>query len=176
MTRTIFIYGVLAGSAVILTTIIGTTLSGGHGSLWFGYLVMLAAFSVIFVAIKTYRDQTLGGVISFKRAALMGLAISATAGVAYTIGWEIYLAATDYAYVHDYADAIVEKRRAAGASAEEMAKVIAQTDRVREQYKNPAFRLPVTFSEIFPVGLIVTLVSAGLLRNEKFMPAQQKPS
>ena len=44
-------------------------------------------------------------------------------------------------------------------------------ERLREQYANPVFRLPITFLEIFPVGLLITLVSAGLLRNSELLPA-----
>jgi hypothetical protein len=38
------------------------------------------------------------------------------------------------------------------------------------QYANPMYRLPMTFVEIFPVGVLVSLVSAGLLRNSRFLP------
>jgi hypothetical protein len=41
------------------------------------------------------------------------------------------------------------------------------------QYANPMFRLPMTFAEIFPVGVLVSLVSAGLLRNSRFLPARR---
>ena len=43
-----------------------------------------------------------------------------------------------------------------------------------EAYRNPLFRLPMTFVEIFPVGLLIALVSAGLLRNPRFLPARQR--
>jgi hypothetical protein len=42
---------------------------------------------------------------------------------------------------------------------------------MRTQYANPLFRVPMTFLEIFPVGLLVALVSALLLRNPKVLPA-----
>jgi hypothetical protein len=32
----------------------------------------------------------------------------------------------------------------------------------------------MTFVEIFPVGLLIALVSAGLLRNPRFLPARQR--
>jgi hypothetical protein len=31
----------------------------------------------------------------------------------------------------------------------------------------------MTFAEIFPVGLLVSLASAGLLRNSHFLPARR---
>lgn len=40
------------------------------------------------------------------------------------------------------------------------------------QYANPLFRLPMVFAEIFPVGVLVSLISAALLRNRRFLPAR----
>ena len=45
-----------------------------------------------------------------------------------------------------------------------------------EQYRNPLFRLPMTFIEIFPVGVIVSLATAALLRNSRFLPARKLPA
>jgi hypothetical protein len=42
------------------------------------------------------------------------------------------------------------------------------------KYRDPLFRIPITFIEIFPVGLLVALVSAALLRNPKLMPARAR--
>lgn len=42
---------------------------------------------------------------------------------------------------------------------------------MRNQYANPLFRFPMTFGEIFPVGLLITLISAAVLRNLKVLPA-----
>jgi hypothetical protein len=40
-------------------------------------------------------------------------------------------------------------------------------------YANPWFRLPMVFSEIFPVGVLVSLVSAAMLRRPTFLPARR---
>ena len=45
-------------------------------------------------------------------------------------------------------------------------------DAFKIQYADPLFRLPMTFVEIFPVGVLVSLISAGLLRNRRFLPAR----
>lgn len=45
-------------------------------------------------------------------------------------------------------------------------------DDFRRQYANPLFRMPVAFVEIFPVGVLVSLISAALLRNSRFLPAR----
>ena len=61
--------------------------------------------------------------------------------------------------------------KAKGASAEALAKLTADTETFKVQYANPMYRLPMTFAEIFTVGMLVSLVSAGLLRNSRFLPA-----
>ena len=62
--------------------------------------------------------------------------------------------------------------RAKGASAAEIAKVAAEMAKLKADYANPFYRLPLTFLEIAPVGLLVSLVSAGLLRTPRFMAAR----
>ncbi len=173
MLRIALIFGGVAGAIVISVMIAGLTLGdGGHtGGQAFGYLVMLVALSLIFVGVKQYRDKDLGGVISFMQALGAGLAIAAVAGVVYVAVWEAYLASTDHAFIADYAAGVIEKKKAAGVSGEELEKLIADMEKMKASYANPLMRLPMTFLEIFPVGLLVSLASAALLRNRNFMPA-----
>jgi hypothetical protein len=72
-----------------------------------------------------------------------------------------------------YAEAMLENARARGASAEALATMRAELDAFKVQYADPLFRLPMTFMEIFPVGVLVSLVSAALLRNPRFLPARR---
>ncbi len=173
MLRTILTFGVAAGLIVIVP--MGLMMTFGEfgeatHSMVTGYAVMLLAFSLIFVGVKRHRDRALGGVIRFLPALLAGLGISAVAAIIYVIGWEITLALTDYAFMTDYAAAMVEAARARGASAAELAKVTADMEAMKVSYANPLMRMPMTFVEIFPVGLLVSIVTAALLRNSRFMP------
>jgi uncharacterized protein DUF4199 len=177
MLRTILVFGLAAGLLAAIPMCLMVT-NSEHGSAaqsyLVGYLVMLLALSLVFVAVKRYRDRVLGGVIRFLPGLGMGLAISAVAGVIYVIGWEITLAVTDYAFMDSYATAFIEAKRASGASAAEVAAVAAQMADFKAQYSNRWFRMPVTFVEIFPVGVLVSLVSAALLRNSRFLPARAR--
>lgn len=165
MLRIILTYGTLAGFVVIVVNTINMEL--GHGQVWLGFLVMFIAFSAIFFAIRQYRDQALGGVITFGNALLLGLGISAVAAIIYVTGWEIYLAATDYSFIETYANAMIEARRAAGESDADIARAVADSEEFRRQYANPLVRVPMTSLEILPVGILVSLVSAFVLRNHK---------
>jgi hypothetical protein len=178
MLRLILAFGLAAGVIAILPMsymVAGSSSPAAH-SMVAGYAVMLLALSLVFVGVKRYRDRMRGGAIRFLPALGIGLAISAVAGVVYAIGWEITLAITDYAFVDDYAAAALEAKRTSGASAAEIAKLAADMAAFKAQYLNPAFRLPMTFAEIFPVGILVSLVAAALLRNSRFLPARAVPA
>lgn len=173
MLRIALIYGAISGSIVIAIMSAGMAFSGGEGSASsqaFGYLIMLVALMMIFIGVKRYRDQTLGGVIKFGPALGLGLAIAGVAGVFYVIGWEINLALTDYAFMDQYVQGVIAAKEAAGATAAEIEKAASDVAAMMENYKNPLFRMPITFLEIFPVGAAIALVSALILRNPKAFP------
>jgi len=175
MTRYALIYGAIAGAiaATVLTVGIASDLSNHTTSLWFGYLVMLVALSLIFVGIKRYRDVECGGVIRFGRAFLLGLGIAAVAGLIYALVWESYLQISGYDFMADYTRSVLKNMQAEGASPAAIQAKAAEMNAMAESYKNPLFRIPMTFIEIFPVGILVALVSAGLLRNPKMLPARR---
>jgi hypothetical protein len=68
---------------------------------------------------------------------------------------------------------VLEQARAEGKAAAELAQMAKELDEFKVMYANPMMRLPMIFSEIFPVGLLVSLVSALLLRKPDFMPARR---
>jgi len=173
MLRTILIFGLLAGAVVAvpmnLMMIFGKEGDGSH-SLFTGYALMLLAFTFTFIGVKHYRDHALGGVIRFLPALMVGLGISLVASLIYVFAWEITLHATNFTFMEDYSRAMIESARAKGASPEKLAQVTAEMQAMQVKYANPLFRLPMTFVEIFPVGLLVSVVSAGLLRFSRFLP------
>lgn len=169
------IYGLIGGAITIGAISLSFIFSGSAhaaGMEWMGYLIMVLAMSLIFFGVKQYRDQELGGVIKFGTAFMVGMTIAVIAALTYVIGWEIYLALTGYGFVSQYAATIIAEMVAQGASDAEVADVTAQMDALQVQYANPLFRLPLTFIEIFPVGLLVTIATALLLRNPRFAPAK----
>ena len=172
--RYALVYGGIAGAIVIsvLVASIAFSLPSHATSEWFGYLVMLVALSLIFVGMKRYRDIECGGVIRFSRALGLGLGIAAVAALLYVLGWELYLATSGGDFIAKYSAGILDGMRAEGASAAAIEAKAAEMRSLAEMYRNPLFRMPMTFAEIFPVGLLVALVSAALLRNPKLLPAR----
>ena len=171
MTRIILVYGILAGAITIASIILGILLHAPHAE-WLGYLIMLVALSLIFMGVKRYRDGPRGGVVRFGEAFGVGLGIAAVASVMYVLGWELYLWATNYSFITSYAQSVIAAKKAAGASPRELATVAAEMGAMVKQYANPLNRMGMTIMEILPVSVAVALLSAGVLRFSKVLPAR----
>ena len=137
----------------------------------YGYLSMLLALTAVFLGIKHYRDNALGGVIKFVPALMVGLGISAVATLFWVVGWEITLV-TGFDFGTAYSNSVLEAARGRGASEAELRQVAADADAFLEMYANPVVRVPITFAEMFPIGALISLISAALLRNSRFLPAR----
>jgi len=179
MFRKILIYGVVAGLIVGVPLSVIVITMHGHDSRYgmlIGYTTMLIGLSTVFVAIKRHRDTDLGGVIGFWPALGLGLGISVVAGILYVVSWENAVSITHLDFAGHYAAAMIADKKASGVSAAELAKFTAEMEQFKIQYANPLYRWPMTFIEIFPVGVLVSLVSAGLLCNSRFLPARPRAS
>jgi hypothetical protein len=130
-----------------------------------GYTIIVLAFVMIFLGIRSDREQA-GGTITFGRAFKVGILITLIACAVYVLSWEIVY----FGFVPDFAEKygtfLVDKMRAEGASAAEIAAKQQEMAGFAKMYKNPLINMGMTFMEVFPIGLIVTLVSAGILRRK----------
>jgi hypothetical protein len=176
MLRIVLIYGVIGGLIVAVPMVVSTlTLTEDtvpENAALYGYLSMLLAFTMVFVGIKHYRDKVLGGVIRFLPALGVGLGISAVASLFWVVGWELTLA-SGFDFAGAYMDSVVAAAQARGAPAAEIEQLRAETAEFLVTYDNPLVRLPMSFVEMFPIGAVISLVSAALLRNSRFLPARR---
>lgn len=174
--RIVLIYGIVAGLIVAVPMValmlrLTPETAPDNGALY-GYLTMLVALTAVFLGVKHYRDKVLGGAIRFLPALLVGLAISAVASVIYVIGWEISLALTGFDFPGAYLHEMVDAARARGASVNEIEHIRQQAEGFARLYANPLYRFALTFVEMFPIGAVIALVSAAVLRNSRFLPAR----
>ena len=173
MKKNILIYGLIAG-IVVSTLMLISVNSLGHGegnfnytrSLVIGYASMLIAFSLVFVGIRNYRDKYNGGVISFGKAFKIGIMIVLIASTIYVIAWLIdsYFFMPDFA--ENYAANTIEKLKSSGASQIEIDKQTKEMTGFVSMYKNPFYVSMMTYLEILPVGLLVTLISSFILKRK----------
>lgn len=175
MIRIAVVYGALAGLATISAMITGFEMGDGAGastSVVTGYLIMLAACSFIFVGIKRFRDTVQGGVITFWTGLRLGALMALMAGVCYVAIWEVYLAMTDFAFIKNYLASSLEAQIADGLSGDELQAQIAKNEDFQAFYRNPFLRIPITMTEIVPIGLLVAAISSAILRKPEVLPAR----
>jgi hypothetical protein len=177
MKRIVLIYGLIAGAivgAMLLITMPmykAGTLNLDNGEL-LGYTTMTIALSLIFFGVKSYRDKDLDGEISFGRAVQVGLLIMLVAGAVYALCWEVSYRNMGEEFTAKMTQHYMDKMKADGATDDELVKAKADWESFNELYKNPVIRFGVTLMEITPVGVVLTLLSAALLRRKDFLPAE----
>ena len=168
MKKTVWTFGLIAGAIMSMMMLLNTALSDRMDldtAEVVGYTTIIAAFLLIFFGIRSYRDNKAGKTISFGRALLVGVLINLVASACYVATWEFiyYRLAPDFG--EKYAAHAIEKERAKGASEAELAEKMTEMQKFQELYKNPLFNAAITFLEPFSIGLIVTLLSAAILRR-----------
>lgn len=170
MKKIVLTFGLIAGavlSAMMLLTLPFMDRIGFDKGMFIGYAGMVLAFLMVYFGVRSYRDNVAGGSIGFGRAFLVGLAITAIASICYVATWQFIYYKVTPDFTEKYTAYAMEKARKSGASEE---KIAAQTREITEMmaiYKNPLANVAITFLEPLPVGLVFTLVTAGLLSRRR---------
>jgi hypothetical protein len=179
MKKIVLIYGCIAGILMDLMFVISFWMMEKgmitfDNSELFGYATMIIVLSLIFMGIRSYRNEVLNGVMTFGKGLQAGLLIAGIASLFYAGGWEIYyntVPGMKDTYLTRYAEKYAEKMKRDGAAPEQIEAKIAELKQMAEWYKNPFLRFGMTLAEILPVGIVVALISAGILRKKSVLPA-----
>ena len=172
MQKNILIYGLISGvivSSIMLISMNYYSHCEGNvdltTSMLIGYASMLIAFSMVFVGIRNYRDKFNNGIISFGKAFKIGISIVLIASTLYVISWLICYFFFMPDFMDKYGDMEIENMKTAGASIAEINEKKKDMADFSKMYKNPFFNAMITYAEILPVGLIVTLISSLILKR-----------
>lgn len=170
MKKTIWTFGLIAGaimSAMMVGTMAYTNRFGFDKGEVIGYTTMVLAFLLVFFGVRSYRDNIAGGTIGFGRAFVVGLLITVVASLCYTATWEVLYFTTMRDFGTKFEQYQLDRARTKGASDAQLAKMKADLDRFNENYRNPLYNSALTFLEPLPVGLVLTLISAGVLSRRR---------
>lgn len=176
MKKIVIIYGLIAGTIVgglmLLTMPLWDTgvLTFDNGHL-VGYTTMVIALSMVFFGIKSFRDNHSAGTITFGKGVLIGILITGIASVMYALAWEISYSNMGDEFIGKMTEHYFEEMKTEGATEAELIKAREEWAGFSEMYKNPLIRFAITLTEILPVGLAITLLSAALLRKKQFLPS-----
>ena len=171
MKRIVLRFGLMSGAllmamgAVMMPLCMKGVIDFDHSEV-LGYSSMVLAFLLVFFGVRSYRDNVAGGVVSFGKAFQVGLLITLVTCAMYVIAWQIIY----YGFFPDFLDQYnayaIAKMRADGESEAAIQAATAQMAEFAKLYANPLFNIAITFLEVFPVGLIMTLVSAAIVRRK----------
>ena len=174
MKRTVLIFGLISGaisSAMMFLTlplINRGTINFENGEV-IGYTSIFLSFLLVFFGIRSYRERS-GGSITFGRAFGVGILITLISCVFYVASWEIIYFNFMPDFLDKYSTAAITRLREKGASDATIIAKKKEMDQMKAMYANPLMNFAMTFIEPFPVGLVVTLVSAGILRKRGTTP------
>ena len=169
MKKTVLTYGLISGAIVSGLMGITVALSASNPdfshSYLLGYTTMLLAFSMIFLGVKKLRDKDNGGIVSFGRAFRVGCYIALIASTMYVIVWAIEYNFIYPDFMEKYSVRMVNDLKAAGAPQVKIDAKLKEMASMREWYKNPFFFTLITYAEILPLGVMVSLVCALILKR-----------
>ncbi|MEP6922560.1 MAG: DUF4199 domain-containing protein [bacterium] len=169
MKKTVLTFGLISGAimaAMMFATLPFLDKIGFDKGYIVGYTTMILAFMLVFFGIRSYRENVGDGRITFSRAFAVGILITVVACVCYVIAWEILYFNFIPDFVDKYASYMIEKAKASGASQQAIDAQVLQMKNFKDMYANPFLNAAMTFIEPFPVGLLVTLISAAILRKK----------
>jgi ethanolamine transporter EutH len=171
MGKNVLIFGLIAGFISVAWFLgmifLGEECIGMENGMLYGYLIMLLAFSMIVVAVKNYRDKHLNGFISFGKAFKMGFLISLVASSVYVLVWLCYYFGSDSNFIEQYSAYVINQLRESGATQAVIDQQIKEMAGFAKMYENPFFNAMVTYMEILPVGLVVSLITALVMMKRK---------
>ena len=171
MKKTVLTFGLIAGLIVTAMMVYSTyrisVTKDMNDSMVMGYATMIVAFSFIFVGIRNYRNKYLGGYISFGKAFKIGALITLVAGTLYVGVWLIEYYFFFPNFMELYSECVIKNAQSEGATAAVLNEKKLELATMTEWYKNPLFVILMTYLEIVPVGLIIALISALILKKKK---------
>jgi hypothetical protein len=174
MKKTVLIFGLISGAisaAAMLATLPFLEKMGGNKGYVVGYTIIILSALMVFFGVRSYRENVAGGRLTFGRGFAVGILIALISSVCYVATWEVIYFKFMPDFGDKYAAHMVEKAKAAGASPQKIEETERKAAQFKEMYNNPLINVAMTFAEPFPIGLVVTLLSAAILRKKQPAPA-----
>ena len=167
MKKTILTFGLISGVLVSLMMSLTVPFQDklGH-SYVIGYTTIVLSLLLSYFGIRSYRDNVANGHITFGKAFLVGLSITVISCLCYVVTWEIIYFNFMPDFMDKYGAQVLQKMQASGATAAAIQEKSEELNKLKVMYKNPLFNAAMTFIEPFPVGLVITLISAAVLRKK----------
>jgi Protein of unknown function (DUF4199) len=168
MKKTVWTFGLLSGavsSVMMLVTMPFWEQIGFDRAEIIGYTTIIASFLLVFFGIRSYRER-MGGTLGFWRGVTVGLLITLISSACYVATWQLVGRRFAPDFIEKYQAHLMEKERAKGATQAELDAKAVEMEQFKRLYTNPFLNIAFTFLEPFPIGVLVSLLSAAVLRRK----------
>jgi hypothetical protein len=167
--KTVITFGLISGvisSLLMVCFIPFYQRIGNDRALILGYTSIVLSFLMVYFGIRSYRDNVADGQISFAKGFGIGICITLISCVFYVATWQVLERTVFTDFMDQYSATMTAKAQASGESAQVVRAKIDEIQRMKVMYANPLYNVLYTFIEPFPVGLLITLISAAVLRKK----------
>jgi uncharacterized protein DUF4199 len=167
--KTVLTFGLISGAlsaAMMLVTIPFADRIGWEKGEILGYTTIVLSALLVFFGVRSYRENVGNGRLTFGRGFAVGILIALISSACYVGAWEFIYYKLMPGFTEKYAAHMVERAKASGANQQKMDEMEQKAKQFKQMYDNPAINVALTFMEFFPIGLGVTLLSAGILRKK----------
>ena len=175
MQKVVLTFGLIGGvmlAVMMMATVPFAEQIGFDKGAYIGYTTMVLAFLMVYFGVQSYRDNVAGGSVSFGQAFKVGALISLVIMVCYVATWQVMY----YNFMPDFLDRYtayaLEQARQSGATEAQLATRAKEMADFQVMYQNPLVNIAFTFLEPLPVGLVFTLVTAGIVSRKRTPPGE----
>jgi hypothetical protein len=168
MTKIVLTFGLLSGAVAAVMMFLTLPFAeriGFDRAVYVGYTTIVISMLFVYFGVRSYRDNVLGGRMNFSKAFTAGMLITLISSACYVAAWLVMYYGFMPDFANQYADYLVEQARTQGATQAQIDTAIKQGEQARQWLANPLINAAVSFTEPLPVGVIVTLISAAVLKK-----------
>ena len=169
MKKTVLTFGVLSGvTSAVMMFGTGAFIEkiGFDNGVFVGYTAIVLSLLFVYFGVRSYRDNQLAGKITFGRAFGAGMLITLISCAFYVASWQIVWAKFMPDFTTKYAAHVIEKDRAAGATEAAIEAKKAEMAEMMKMMEHPVIGPAMVLLEPLPVGLLMTLISAFVLKKK----------
>ncbi|MBT1689397.1 DUF4199 domain-containing protein [Dawidia soli] len=174
MKRNVLIFGSILGTILAVNGLFMCTRCYNHPEFeshdTLGYTALIVVLSLIFFGTRNYRNKQLGGSITFVQALKTGALIALLGSTIYVALWLPYYYLVIPDFMDKYVIHVMKNAERSGATAAELADTASYMKKFQENYKSPLFVVLASYAEVLPIGLVVALISALVLKKKPREP------
>ena len=152
--------GIVAAVVMIAMVFYMKANPGVQPSAVIGFISMLLAFVFLILGIKEQREIN-NGSLSFGKAFLTGLGISFVISTIYVLTWLVIYYNFFPDFMDRYSEMVLRNTEPA-----ELAIKTTELNQMKEWYKSPVMVILLTYMEIFPIGIVITLIGSLIFKKE----------